>query len=59
MGENEWWGVGLGGGTRGPHKNADFTLFFFIIFFLKNKKTDGMLQSSLLKKISSSKFYVP
>ena len=29
VGENEWWGVGLGGGTRGPHKNADFTLFFF------------------------------
>ena len=26
VGENEWWGVGLGGGTRGPHKNADFTL---------------------------------
>ena len=36
MGENEWWGVGLGGGTRGPHKNADFTHFFF--------KIDGMLQ---------------
>ena len=29
MGENEWWGVGLGGGTRGPHKNVDFTHFFF------------------------------
>ena len=29
VGENEWWGVGLGGGTRDPHKNADFTQFFF------------------------------
>ena len=29
VGENEWWGVGLGRGTRGPQKNADFTFFFF------------------------------
>ena len=29
VGENEWWRVGLGGGTRGPHKNAEFTLVFF------------------------------
>ena len=30
VGENEWWGVGSGGGTRGPQKNADFTFFFFL-----------------------------
>ena len=32
-----WWGVGLGGGTRGPQKNADsyffLSVFFFFFFF--------------------------
>ena len=37
MGENKWWGVGLGGGHVGTKNNL--ILFFFLL-------TDGTLQGS-------------
>ena len=30
MSNGEWWIVGLGGGTHGPKKSADFFFFFFL-----------------------------
>ena len=32
VGENEWWGVGLGGGTCGPQKKKCWLLLFFLIW---------------------------
>ena len=44
VGENVWWRVGLGGGTRGPQKNmltltsssssSSFFIFIFYFFYL-------------------------
>ena len=31
VGENEWWGVGLGGGTCGPQKKKMLTFTFFFL----------------------------
>ena len=36
----EWWVVGLGGGIRGPQKNADLHIY---IFFNWQDVTDKML----------------
>ena len=34
VGENEWWGVGLGGGTCGPQKKKKADSYFSFLFFI-------------------------
>ena len=51
MGENEWWGVGLGGGTCGPQKKKMLTFTFFF-------NLSGTLQGAYVMHVQGMTKYI-